>query len=67
MVSIASAHDEVLDMLVTGFRRREAIVAPAKGSLAFSVGETGRSGVSGGVGGKRSLAASQSSSINYNV
>jgi hypothetical protein len=52
-------------MLVTGFSRNEAIVAPWNWSLARKVGEIGRVGVSGGVGGRRSFAASQSSSMNY--
>lgn len=68
MVSMASSHGEDAEIVVTGLRRREAIVAPAKGSLARSVGDKGAigsGGVTGGVGGRRSLAASQSSSANY--
>jgi hypothetical protein len=68
MVSIASEHGDVETMLVTGFRRRDAIVAPANGSLARSVGEVGTAGCSGGgVGGSKSFAASQSSSTNYMI
>jgi hypothetical protein len=56
-------------MVVTGLRRREAIVAPANGSLARRVGDMGAVCCSGGgtagVGGRRSFAASQSSSANY--
>jgi hypothetical protein len=51
-------------MLVTGFRRSDAMVAPANGSLARSVGETGWLGASGAAAGRRSFAASQSSSTN---
>jgi hypothetical protein len=51
-------------MDVTGLRRSEAMVAPAKGSLALIVGEMGWLGVSGAAAGRRSFAASQSSSTN---
>jgi hypothetical protein len=68
---MASAHGDVEAIVVTGLRRRDAMVAPEKGSLARSVGEIGLvgsvGGVSGGVGGRRSFAASQSSSTNYNA
>lgn len=71
MVSIASAQGEEAEMVVTGLRRREAMVAPWKAS--FLAIESRREmdccapvvlGVIGGVGGRRSLAASQSSSTN---
>jgi hypothetical protein len=69
IVSIASSHGDDAEMVVTGLRRREAIVAPAKGSFARRVGDMGAvccsAGVRGGVGGRRSFAASQSSSANY--
>lgn len=64
IASMASEHGEVSAILVTGFRRSDAIVAPAKGSFARRVGDTGSLSVAGGVGGSRSLAASQSSSTN---
>jgi hypothetical protein len=69
---MASLQGEVDEMVVTGFRRREAMVAPWKAS--FFAMESRREietcaplvlGVRGGVGGRRSLAASQSSSTNY--
>jgi hypothetical protein len=72
MVSMASAQGEWAGTVVTGLRRREAMVAPWKES--FLVMESRRwvemralplaVGVRGGVGGSRSLAASQSSSTN---
>ena len=71
MVSMASLQGEVEDMVVTGLRRREAMVALWKASEDLVVLECRRweevpfvAGVSGGVGGRRSLAASQSSSTN---
>jgi hypothetical protein len=72
MVSMASLQGEVAETVVTGLRRREAMVAPWKAS--FLAMESRREmdcwaplvlGVRGGVGGRRSLAASQSSSTNY--
>jgi hypothetical protein len=69
MVSMASVTGELAGTVVTGLRRREAMVAPRKAS---SLREVERSRVAGGplaavkseVGGRRSLAASQSSSTN---
>jgi hypothetical protein len=62
---MASDAGEDADMDVTGFSRSEAIVAPAKGSLARRVGEGGIPGSVLEVGGSKSFAASQSSSTNY--
>ena len=58
---------EVEGMVVTGLRRSVRIVAPAKASLDEELGDwrDGECGaVEGGVGGRRSFAASQSSSTN---
>jgi hypothetical protein len=65
---MASAQGEVAGMVVTGLRRREAIVAPWKASFLTELERPWEGldcGVSGGVGGRRSFAASQSSSTNY--
>jgi hypothetical protein len=68
---MASLQGEFAGTVVTGLRRSEAMVAPWKASfLLFLLSERRRvtfaaSGVSGGVSGRRSLAASQSSSTNY--
>lgn len=65
MVSIADARGDVDGIVVTGFRRRVRIVAPANGSLDFEGGRDGDGGwVAGGVCGRRLFAASQSSSAN---
>jgi hypothetical protein len=67
---MASLQGEFAPTVVTGLRRREAIVAPEKASWDFVLVERRRPlvlGVSGGVGGRRSFAASQSSSTNYFV
>lgn len=70
MVSMASLQGELVGTVVTGLRRREAIVAPWNASLIEAErvrvsGDEGWFGVIGGVGGRRSFAASQSSSANY--
>ncbi len=75
IVSIASEQKVVAVTVVTGLRRRVRIVASLKGDLSFEVdiddfrlcaGRVGDGGlVGGGVGGRRSLAANQSSSTNY--
>ena len=57
---MASAQGEEAVIVVTGLRRRVRMVAPWKGSCL----EVGEEGLDGGVGGSRSLAASQSSSTN---
>lgn len=71
---MASLQGEEEGMVVTGLRRREAMVAPWK--VSFFVMESRREmgreeplvdGVRGGVGGRRSLAASQSSSTNCEI
>ena len=75
MVSIASAQVVVVVTVVMGLRRRVRIVAVPKGDLSadwerearrrwegVAIGDGGL--VGGGVGGRRSLAASQSSSAN---
>lgn len=67
MISMAAESSELEGMVVTGLRRSVRIVAPAKASLDeelefWRVGECGA--VDGGVGGRRSFAASQSSSTN---
>lgn len=66
IVSMASAQGESASTVVTGFNRNVLIVAPLKESFdaprAFEIGDGGL--VVGGVGGRRSLAASQSSSTN---
>lgn len=62
---MASEHGEVEETVVTGLRRSVRIVASAKASdglLDVSLGDGGF--VGGGVGGRRSFAASQSSSTN---
>jgi hypothetical protein len=75
MVSMASVQGLLTGMVVRGLRRREEMVAPRKGS-SFTEwervrvsGETGGgfSEVKFGVGGSKSLAASQSSSTNCTV
>lgn len=63
--SMASEHGDVDVTVVTGLRRRVRIVASEKASdglLDVSVGDGGL--VGGGVGGRRSFAANQSSSTN---
>lgn len=68
---MASLQGDVAGTVVTGLRRSEAMVAPWKASfLLFLLSDRRRvtfaaSGVPGGVSGRRSLAASQSSSTNY--
>lgn len=68
---MASVQGELVGMVVTGLRRRAEMVAPRKGSFFRDAervrdsGDAGTFGVSGGVGGRRSFAASQSSSTNY--
>ena len=72
---MASAQGVVVVTVVIGLRRRVRIVASLKGDLSFEVdievrrlwvGRVGEGGeVVGGVGGRRSLAASQSSSMNW--
>ena len=72
---MASEQGVVAVTVMTGLRRRVPIVASLKGEFlsAFDIDErrswvlmVGEGGfVGGGVGGKRSLAASQSSSTNY--
>ncbi len=74
IVSIASEQRVTVVTVVIGFRRRVLIVASLKGDLVFEmdievrrfwVGRVGDGGfVVGGVGGRRSFAASQSSSTN---
>lgn len=66
---MASAHWEVGWTVVTGLRRRDAMVAPWKesGLVMEELRRCWVVGVRGGVGGRRSLAASQSSSTNYLV
>jgi len=64
---MASEHGDVDVTVVTGLRRRVRIVASEKASdglLDVSVGDGGL--VGGGVGGRRSFAANQSSSTNCN-
>lgn len=71
---MASAQGVVVVTVVMGLRRRVRIVASLKGDLSFEVdievrrlcmGSVRDGGeVVGGVGGRRSLAASQSSSMN---
>ena len=72
---MASLQGELEGTVVTGLRRREAMVAPWKASDFLVLVERRREidcwaplvlGVRGGVGGRRSFAASQSSSTNYN-
>ncbi len=61
---MASAQEELERTVVTGLRRRVRMVASWKGYLVgLWTGDEGV--VGGGVGGRRSLAASQSSSTNY--
>ena len=72
---MASEQGVVAVTVVTGLSRRVRIVASLKGDLSFEVdmddlrsceGRVGEGGlVGGGVGGRRSFAASQSSSTNY--
>lgn len=65
IVSMAADRGEAAGMVVTGLRRRVRTVAPLKGSLDAVGVRAGEGGfVEGGVGGRRSLAASQSSSTN---
>jgi len=70
---MASLQGEFAGTVVTGLRRSEAMVATWKASfLLFLLSERRRvtfaaSGVSGAVSGRRSLAASQSSSTNYQM
>ena len=74
---MASVQEVVVWTVVTGFSRRVRIVASLKGDLSFEVdiedrrcwgGRVGDGGfVGGGVGGRRSLAASQSSSTNCTI
>ena len=64
---MASEHGDVELIVVTGLRRSERIVASedvSEALLAVRVGDGGF--VGGGVGGRRSFAASQSSSTNCN-
>ena len=69
---MASLQGEFEGTVVTGLSRREAMVAPWKASACLVV-ERRRVfapfvlGVRGGVGGRRSFAASQSSSTNYDT
>lgn len=52
-------------MVVTGFRRKVRIVASENAPEGLEAERAGEEGfVGGGVGGRRSLAASQSSSTN---
>ncbi len=63
---MASAHGALHEMVVTGFKRRVRIVAPANGSERFCSGDCAPIvGVKGGDIGSRSFAASQSSSANF--
>lgn len=67
---MASVQGEFVGIVVTGLRRREAMVAPRKGSSwreadVERVRVRGLSAWKSEVGGRRSLAASQSSSTNY--
>ena len=65
---MASEQGELEGMVVTGFRRKVRIVALKNASEGLAVERVGEGGfVGGGVGGRRSLAASQSSSTNYSV
>ena len=65
MVSMASEQGDVDVTVVTGLRRRVRIVALEKESEGLPGVKVGDGGlVGGGVGGRRSLAASQSSSTN---
>ena len=62
---MASAQGDEAGIVVTGLRRRVRMVAPWKGSCLERV--VGEEGLDWGVGGRRSLAASQSSSTNLGI
>jgi hypothetical protein len=70
---MASLQGDVAGTVVTGLRRSEAMVVPWKASFLWVLLSERRrvtfaaSGVSGGDSGRRSLAASQSSSTNYQM
>ena len=67
---MASEHGEVVGMVVTGLRRRSEMVAPRKASSLTEperVRASGVEAVKSEVGGRRSFAASQSSSTNCGI